>query len=86
MILSKKDFEGFGFANVIDTIPTPVTIICGKEMVAKTFKYASIDELKKQEWFKYALICYNSPIVLYRLQKTADTEDGIIFRMFTLAK
>ena len=85
MILTKKDFEGFGFKYVIDTIPTPVTIICGKEMVARTYRYDSLEELQNLVWFIDALMCKNSPIVLYPLPETADKVDGVIFRMFSNA-
>jgi len=81
----KKDFEGFGFKYVIDTIPTPVTIICGKEMLARTYRYDSLEELQNQVWFIDALMCKNSPIVLYPLPETADKVDGVIFRMFSNA-
>jgi hypothetical protein len=82
MILTKKHFEEFGFKNVIDNIPHPVTIICGKEIVAKTLRYDSIDDLKKERWFIDALACCESPLCLFHLSPSADKVDGVIFRMF----
>jgi hypothetical protein len=77
MILTKQDFEKFGFEYVIEH-PVPVSIIFGCPMVAKTFKYESIGKLKEEDWFKDTLVA-QTPIVLCPM--TIDGDD-IRFRMF----
>jgi hypothetical protein len=79
MILKKADFEQLGFKHVIESMPTPVTIICGKEMAAKTFKYDTIEDMMQQDWFKDTLRI-QGPIILY--QSAFDMPGKFCFRMF----
>ena len=77
MILTKKDFKKFGFKYVIEH-SVPVSIILGRSMVAKVFKYESIEKLKEEDWFKDTLVA-QTPIILCPM--TIDGDD-VRFRMF----
>lgn len=79
MILKKEDFEQLGFKHVMDNQEHPVTIICGKAMTAKTYRYDTIEEMTKEPWFIDALTL-QGPIILY--PSMFDVKDKFCFRMF----
>jgi hypothetical protein len=86
MILTKTDFEVFGFKHVI-VYDQPVIILLGKAVVARLFKYDSITELKKHYWFKDQLFL-QTPILLckIKLKSNNNSNKGICFRMFWLGE
>jgi hypothetical protein len=79
MILKKADFEQLGFKHVIELNGHPVTVICGKEMCAKTFRYDTVEDMMKEEWFMDTL-AIQGPIVLY--ESAFDMSGKFCFRMF----
>jgi hypothetical protein len=83
MILTKADFQLFGFKHVIE-YKQPVTLMLGKAIVARTFKFNSISELRKENWFRDQLFC-QTPILLYKI-KNDFNQNGICFRMFWLGE
>ena len=79
MILDKAYFEQLGFNHVIVLHTHPVSVICGKAMCAKTFRYDAIEDMMKEEWFIDTLNI-QGPIVLY--DSLFDMPGKFCFRMF----
>ena len=82
MLVTAQMLRDLGTANVI-ALPSPVSIINGGVVLAKTLKYESLEEIKLANWFRTA----SDPAALLIIcEGGSDGSDSYTIRLFDLSQ